>query len=133
MDTTKIALALGEAVREIATRQENIPFKTGDLRKSITVCPAGPGRATVGSNLPYARAVHDGRPRITIRPKNKKALRWKGAAHPVKQVTQPARDGRPFLKEAARELANKGLPPLVTRMVARETAAEIQKILRRLG
>jgi hypothetical protein len=105
IDAAKIALIIAERVREVATRQDTVPFLTGDLRKSIIVAKTGPGRATISSNLPYARAVHDGRPAVTIRPKRKKALFWKGAAHPVKLVKQPARKGRPFLMEAAAEVA----------------------------
>lgn len=104
MDTNKIAMLMAEKVREIATRQENIPFLTGDLRKSIKAQIIRQGVASVGSNLSYARAVHDGRGPITIRPKNKKALYWKGAKRPVKVVNQPARKGRPFLKNAMLEM-----------------------------
>lgn len=105
LNIDQIVLRMAEKVREIATRQGNVPFRTGDLRKSIITHALGNGAASVGSNLPYARAVHDGRPAITIRPKKKKFLFWKGAAHPVKEVHQPARKGKPFLMNAAKEMA----------------------------
>ena len=119
MDIDFIVLKIAEKVREIATRQGNVPFLTGDLRKSIIVHHLGAGRATVGSNLPYARPVHDGRKAITIRPNlNKnprsdpKKARLKfnigGKTVFAKEVHQPARKGRPFLKDAVVEVQKSG-------------------------
>jgi hypothetical protein len=71
MDADKIALLIAERTREIATRQENVPFWRGDLRKSIVAELTKKGTATISSNMPYARAVHDGRPAIVIRPQKK--------------------------------------------------------------
>ncbi|WP_343073091.1 hypothetical protein [Clostridium sp. YIM B02569] len=42
---------------------------------------------------------------ISIRPKNKKALYWKGAAHPVKQVNHPGTKGFKTIENTM--LANK--------------------------
>lgn len=108
--TRRLLRQLAEHLREITTRQGNIPFKTGDLRKSIIVAEVTDERALVGSNLPYARAVHDGRPALTIVPKKKQALFWPGAAHPVRRVKQPARRGNPYLARALQELASSPLP-----------------------
>lgn len=127
------AAALAEHLREVATRQGNIPFRSGDLRKSITVQDAGPGRAVVGSNLPYARPVHDGRPAVTIKPKGKKALSWPGAAHPVKKVEQPPRQGDPFLARAAERVAREGLPEGLRRRVGEDVAKRFEKVLRQQG
>ena len=73
---------------------------TGRLRQSIT------RRATaievrVGTNVAYA-GIHQlgGKTAArTIRPKNKKALYWPGARHPVKSVRHPGSTvpARPFL------------------------------------
>ena len=104
-----ITLRLGEKLREIATRQGNVPFDKGDLRKAHVVEPHGSQDAIVSANTPYARAVHDGRPAITIKPKKGKALHWKGAAHPVRSVKQPARKGDPWLQRAADALPNEHL------------------------
>lgn len=41
----------------------------------------------------YGEYLEDGTPPHVIRPKNKKALYWKGAAHPVKQVNHPGTKG----------------------------------------
>ncbi len=73
----------------------------GQLAASITA-KATDTQAVVGTNVEYA-AVHQfgGKigPRI-IKPKNKKALFWPGAAHPVKSVKHPGATipARPFLK-----------------------------------
>ena len=109
MNIQRITLQIAEKLREIATRQGNVPFDKGDLRKSHVVEPSGDTDAILSANTPYARAVHDGRPAITIKPKRKKALAWKGARHPAKSVKQPARKGNPWLARAVEELEQEGL------------------------
>ena len=71
--------------------------KTGHLRRSIST-KMGDMEATIHtSNLKYAPMVEFGtRPHI-IRAKNKKALYWKGASHPVKQVSHPGSKAKPYL------------------------------------
>ena len=70
---------------------------TGHLRRGITT-NVGNMEATVHtSNIKYARGVEEGtRPHI-IKAKNKKALYWKGAKHPVKSVRHPGSRAKPFL------------------------------------
>ena len=71
--------------------------KTGHLKRSIST-KMGDMEATIHtSNLKYAPMVEFGtRPHI-IRAKNKKALYWKGASHPVKQVSHPGSKAKPYL------------------------------------
>ena len=71
--------------------------KTGHLKRSIST-KMGDMEATIHtSNLKYAPMVEFGtRPHI-IRAKNKKALYWKGATHPVKQVRHPGSKAKPYL------------------------------------
>ena len=71
--------------------------KTGHLKRSIST-KMGDMEATIHtSNLKYAPMVEFGtRPHI-IRAKNKKALYWKGASHPVKQVNHPGSKAKPYL------------------------------------
>lgn len=129
VDPNVIVLRIAERLRDLATEDGRIPFRTGDLRKSIQVELLGKGVAAVGSNLNYARAVHEGRPALVIRPKNKKALFWPGARHPVKAVHQPARKGQPFLREAAEEMEREGygfLDRYLTSRVSEELAKEIK-------
>ena len=73
---------------------------TGHLRRSIAT-KMGDLEATIHtSNVKYAVIVEKGsRPHI-IRPKNKKALYWKGASHPVKQVNHPGSKAKPYLEPA---------------------------------
>ena len=75
----------------------NGSVKTGHLRRGITT-DIGNMEVTVHtSNVKYARLVEEGtRPHI-IRAKNKKALYWKGAKHPIKSVRHPGSRAKPFL------------------------------------
>ena len=73
------------------------PVRTGHLRRSITSRVEGTGeRGVIGTNLAYARSVHEGTAPHTIRPRTKKALFWKGARHPVRAVRHPGTPGNPF-------------------------------------
>lgn len=94
------------------------------LNRSKVLCPVDEGnlrsshqfRLTQSSNgvtgevftkVKYALAVHEGRRAIVIRPKHKKALAfvWHGQPMVRKWVTQPARRGRPWMRDALREVA----------------------------
>ena len=66
---------VGLKLVEIATREENIPFYRGDLRKSILYVLKD-NVVEVGTNIIYAKAVHDGLPARFIRPKRAKVLVW---------------------------------------------------------
>ena len=122
-----IAYRIAQEVVNYSTIQGRVPYLSGDLSKSITAYPLGKGEASVGSNLVYARAVHDGRPEITIVPKKAKMLAWQTGgsgytaggnkrskgnkqikwAH-AKSVTQKAREGQPFLQEGFDDMAAHG-------------------------
>ena len=70
---------------------------TGHLRRSVAT-QMGDLEATIHtSNVKYAAIVEKGSKAHIIRPKNKKALYWKGATHPVKQVNHPGSKAKPFL------------------------------------
>ena len=70
---------------------------TGHLRRSIAT-KMGDLEATIHtSNVKYAVIVEKGSKAHIIRPKNKKALYWKGASHPVKQVNHPGSKAKPYL------------------------------------
>ncbi len=125
-------LQIAEKLRDIATRQGNVPYETGDLRKAHVVEPSGTTDAIVAANTPYARAVHDGRPAITIKPSRKKALSWRGARHPVKSITQPPRAGNPWLARAVEDLQNEGLDFLAPE-IGQDVANELTDALRDRG
>jgi len=127
-----LSLKVAEKLREIATRQGNVPFVKGDLRKAHVVEPHGTEDAILSVNTPYARAVHDGRPALTIKPKRKKALAWSGGEHPAKSVKQPAREGNPWLANAVEELEQEGLGFLAPD-IGQEMADELTDALRARG
>lgn len=56
-----------------------------------------------GTNVEYAKGVEEGTRAHIIKPKNKKALYWQGAAHPVKVVHHPGSSGKPYLKPSYEE------------------------------
>jgi hypothetical protein len=49
LDHQTIALKVAEALREIATRQGNVPFDKGDLRKAHVVEPLGSDEALLAA------------------------------------------------------------------------------------
>ncbi|MBL7400851.1 hypothetical protein IL380_24525, partial [Escherichia coli] len=69
--------------------------------------------------------------RRKIVPKTKKALHWKGAAHPVKSVQ--GMKPRPFLAQAAEEMARRPLPPLIRQTVGEAVARELEAQLKKTG
>lgn len=94
----------------------NGSVKTGHLRRGITT-DVGNMEVTVHtSNIKYARGVEEGTRPHTIRAKNKKALYWKGAKHPVKSVRHPGSKAKPFLIpafEREKEVIMKDLEKIV--------------------
>ena len=93
----------GQSIRD--NIREITPMKTGDLRKSVRVS-YGILEATISTNSPYAIFVHEGTRPHTIRPLNKKALFWKGARHPVKQVFHPGTKANPFFEKGLEDSSN---------------------------
>jgi hypothetical protein len=85
-----------------AQAKREAPVKRGTLRRSITSrVERGGDRGVIGTNLRYARPVHEGSKKHIIRPRRAKALYWKGARHPVKFVRHPGNRANPFLRRAA--------------------------------
>lgn len=79
------------------------PVDTGRLRSSIVSRAMNTGRSVgyvVGTNVKYAAAVEYGTAPHVIRPKNKKALFWPGARHPVGKVNHPGTRAQPFMRPA---------------------------------
>ena len=94
----------------------NGSVKTGHLRRGITT-DVGNMEVTVHtSNIKYARGVEEGTRPHVIKAKNKKALYWKGAKHPVKSVRHPGSRAKPFLIpafEKEKEVIMKDLEKIV--------------------
>lgn len=70
--------------------------RSGALWQSIRIATLTDDRVEVGTDRPYAPYHQFGADPYTIRPKNKKALAWPGAAHPVGKVNHPGFPPRPF-------------------------------------
>ena len=117
-DKSGLHAAVGLGILSLAKRAFNDPGKrpagwapkadgtpsrlrrSGTLAKSVRVI-TNASRVTVGSDRHYA-AIHQlgGRTRPhVIRAKNKQALHWPGARHPVKAVKHPGSNipARPYL------------------------------------
>lgn len=86
------------------------PVDTGNLRSSHQfqlTSSANKVQGEVFTKVKYALAVHEGRRALVIRPNKKQALAfvWHGQPMVRKWVHQPARRGRPWLRDALREVA----------------------------
>lgn len=88
------------------------PWDTGNLRASHTMdvrrLKKGQVRGRVSTRVKYALAVHEGAAPHVIRPKKKKALKFKmgGRTVIVKKVNHPGNPGRPWLHRAMVEIAH---------------------------
>lgn len=100
-------LTRGARVQRAAQRRIN--SRTGALARSITVDtvrgPDGGAGVRVGSNLSYARFVHDGTGvygpgRRPIRPTRRKALAFSGSGGEVVVASSRGQRGTRFLIEA---------------------------------
>jgi phage gpG-like protein len=69
---------------------------SGHMRNSISPVVTGDSVA-IGTSVEYAKYHQFGTGPYKIFPKNKKALYWPEAAHPVKFVNHPGIPARPFL------------------------------------
>lgn len=67
------------------------------LQRSIRSVSLGGGKAAVTSDRPYAAFHQHGTNPYTIKARNRRALFWPGAAHPVKEVRHPGLPRRPFI------------------------------------
>ena len=117
-DVQKVLKKIGFNIEARAKRNitNNGSVKTGHLRRGVTT-DIGNMEVTVHtSNIKYARGVEEGTRPHTIRAKNKKALYWKGAKHPVKSVRHPGSRAKPFLIpafEKEKEVIMKDLEKIV--------------------
>lgn len=86
------------------------PVNTGNLRAGHQFKITSTESKITGevyNKVKYALPVHEGRRAIVIRPNTKKALafHWHGQQMVRKWVHQPARRGKPWLRDALREVA----------------------------
>lgn len=90
------------------------PVDTARLRSSIDVVSSG--NKLIVTMVDYGKFIEFGTLPHIIRPKNKKALSWKGAAHPVKMVRHPGTRPNPFIRTTVR----RKLPHIIMRNIGRE-------------
>ncbi len=76
---------------------DTVPVDTGRLKSSITVKNEGNGIFEI-SMSEYGKFIEFGTSPHIITPKDKKALFWKGAKHPVKLVNHPGTRPNPFIR-----------------------------------
>lgn len=89
---------LGREIKNDAQRM--VPIKSGHLHDHI-YHEVNRGELRVGvRHVDYWMTVEYGSPKHVITPKNKKALSWPGARHPVKLVNHPGTPAQPFLRPA---------------------------------
>jgi len=86
------------------------PVDTGNLRSSHQfklTSSANKVQGEVFTKVKYALPVHEGRRALVIRPNRKQALAftWHGQPMVRTWVHQPARRGKPWLRDALREVA----------------------------
>ncbi len=75
-----------------------VPWKTGNLVQSFgTGIVLGRLIGKITPTAKYAVMVHEGTRPHVITPKDKKALFWKGAAHPMKSVKHPGTKPNKFM------------------------------------
>jgi len=108
------AIALSVALVNRNAKLE-APARTGRLRAGIH-SRINPLNGKVESTVGYGIFVHEGTSPHIIRPVNKKALYWKGAAHPVKLVHHPGTKANPFMKRGA-ERSELGVQGLFTKAI----------------
>ena len=101
-DETKIQQPLKNTGMKIeASAKDNLTknksINTGHLRRGIANFRRGMTVTIHTSNIKYAPMVEYGTRSHIIKPKNKKALYWKGATHPVKKVNHPGSKAKPYL------------------------------------
>ena len=75
----------------------NKSVDTGHLRRGIGNFRRGMTVTVHTSNIKYAVMVEKGTKAHIIKPKDKKALYWKGATHPVKKVNHQGSKAKPYL------------------------------------
>jgi hypothetical protein len=86
-----------------ANLRRNGSIRTGRLVNSVRIKMVKDEKGVrfeVGSDVKYASYVEFGTGPHLILPRNKKALWWKGADHPVRRVNHPGSKAKPWLRPA---------------------------------
>ena len=84
--------------------------RTSHARQSIHSGVDGMGHNMtlyLAHGMKYGRFLEEGTAPHVIRPKNKKALFWEGASHPVRQVNHPGTKAYPVLEDTLKANKNR--------------------------
>lgn len=84
-----------------AKRNATWTDRTSNARQGLEGgCEAGSSNYSIyiAHGVDYGEILEKGSKPHVIKPKNKKALYWRGAAHPYKQVNHPGTEGKPILE-----------------------------------
>lgn len=84
--------------------------RTSHARQSIHSGVNGRGRDLtiyLAHGVKYGAVLEEGSRPHVIRPKNKKALYWSGAAHPVRMVNHPGTRAHPVLENTLKSNKNR--------------------------
>jgi hypothetical protein len=117
-------LAASLAILATQTNKSTVPFRTGFLLQSFGQrlgALQGTWGPSINYGVSYDTAVEFGTKPHTILPKNKKALYWPGAAHPVKSVNHPGTRPNPYMERivaASKDLINAQFGTALQQIVA---------------
>jgi hypothetical protein len=96
------ALSASSAILAKHTIKGVVPWRTGFLVQSFRA-ELTPGLLRWFPTASYAQMVEFGTKPHTIVPKDKKALYWPGAAHPVRKVNHPGTKPNQFMERIVSE------------------------------
>jgi len=102
------ALSASSAILAKHTVKGVVPWRTGFLVQTFRA-ELTPGMLKWMPTASYAPFVEFGTKPHTIVPKDKKALYWPGAAHPVARVNHPGTKANPFMERMSRNRRTKSM------------------------
>lgn len=108
--THTILLDFSGILETEAKRNASWTDRTSHARQGLHSGVEGMGRSLtlfLSHGVKYGAALEEGTPPHAIRPKNKKALYWSGASHPVKEVNHPGTKGYPVIEDTLRNNKDK--------------------------
>ena len=103
-----IALAIKYTATEVwGNVRKEAPVDHGRLAGSFQLDQVDDLTYRIWSGVEYALAVHEGTNPHVIEPKNKKALYWNGAKHPVRRVMHPGTQANPYADRAIEQASSR--------------------------
>lgn len=90
--------SIGDAI--LTDARQYVPKRSGRLAESLRAEVHGKVLRVGSLDVNYATDVEMGTAPHVILPRNKKALHWPGADHPVARVNHPGTQPQPYLRPA---------------------------------